>query len=100
MVMPGFTHTRSAQDSPPSPGLRTNDNFATQQATGLYAGRIYGNLGGFIQVSGDPIPRGAPRRTPATSPPFKLFGQNGFWGIAVNNTPTVRDVWNTTPGGR
>jgi len=98
MIMPSFTHTQAAQDSPPDPGLRTNDNFVTQQVTGLVAGRIYGNLGSFIQVSGNPV-------TGQTwfdasdiryVDSFKLFGADTFWGVTVNNTPTVQDVWNTT----
>jgi hypothetical protein len=97
MLMPGFTQTRSKQDQPPPPGLKTNDNLATQQATALYAGRIYGNLGAFIQVSGNPVTGqvwfdGSDVRYVE---PFKLFGQDAFFGIDVNNTPTLQDPWNT-----
>ena len=80
------------------PGLKTNDNFVTQQVTGLYAGRIYGNLGAFIQVSGDPV--GGAVWFDASDVRyvdlFKLFGADAFWGVTVNNTPTVQDAWNTT----
>jgi hypothetical protein len=98
MIMPSFTHTQAAQDSPPDPGLKTNDNFVPQQVTGLLAGRIYGNLGSFIQVSGNPVTgqtwfdASDIRYVDA----FKLFGADAFWGITVNNTPTVQDAWNTT----
>lgn len=97
MVMPGFTHTRSAQDAPPDPGLKTNDNFVTQQVTGLLAGQIYGNLGSFIQVSGNPVTGqvwfdGSDVRYVDQ---FKLFGADTYLGLTVNNTPTIQDVWNT-----
>jgi len=100
MLMPSFTHTQAAADpgSQP-PGTRTNDNFVTQQVTGLYAGRIFGNLGGFIQVSGNPVSGqvwldGSDVRYVDS---FKLFDRDAFWGIDVNNTPTIQDAWNTTP---
>ncbi len=97
MIMPGFTHTRSAQDAPPDPGLKTNDNFVTQQVTGLFAGQIYGNLGSFIQVSGNPITGavwfdGSDVRYVDQ---FKIFGADTYFGVTVNNTPTIQDVWNT-----
>src|SRR5271165_1820227 len=50
--MAGFTHTQSPQDAPPAPGTHTNDNLVSQQASGFIAGRLYGNLGSFIQVTG------------------------------------------------
>ena len=54
MYMAGFTHTQSPQDSPPAPGLHTNDNLVSQQVSGFIAGQLYGNLGSFIQITGDP----------------------------------------------
>src|SRR5271167_419697 len=55
MYMPSFTHTRSDQDAPPAPGLHTNDNLVSQQVSGFIAGQLYGNVGSFIQVTGDPV---------------------------------------------
>lgn len=97
MLMPGFTHTAASQDLPPGPGLGTNDNFAVQQITGLYAGKIYGDLGAFIQVSADPINKvlwwdGSDIRYTKS---VKLFGEDAVFGVTVNNTPTIQDVWNT-----
>lgn len=100
MLMPTYTHTQSAVDpgSQP-PGTRTNDNFVTQQVTGFYAGQVYGNLGAFIQVTGNPVTGqlALDASDARYVDSFKLFGQDAFWGIDVNNTPTVQDVWNTTP---
>ena len=55
MYMAGFTHTQSPQDAPPAPGLHTNDNLVSQQVSGFIAGQLYGNLGSFIQITGDPV---------------------------------------------
>ncbi len=99
MVMPGFTHTGSPQDTAPAPSLRTNDNFGVQQLTGLIAGKIYGDLGAFIQISTNP--QVDPTRIWFDGSDvryvknFKLFGKDTYFGIDVNNTPTVQDVWNT-----
>ena len=100
MAMPSFTHTQSKQDAGSQPaGVKTNDNLVTQQITGFYAGRVYGNLGAFIQVSGNPVTGqvwldALDVRYVDT---FKLFGQDAFWGLMANNTPTEQDVWNTAP---
>jgi hypothetical protein len=97
MLMPGYTHTRAAQDTPPAPGLRTNDNVAVQQATALYAGKIYGDLGAFIQVSANPVTKqvwfdGSDVRYVKS---LQLFGKDAYLGFDVNNTPTIQDPWNT-----
>jgi hypothetical protein len=97
MFMAGGTHTGAAQDGPVADGMRANDNFAFQQATGFLAGRIYGDLGAFIQVTVDPIAKtvaldGSDVRYVQS---FKLFGQDTYFGITVNNQPSIQDVWNT-----
>src|SRR5947209_752998 len=97
--MTGFTHTKAPQDAPPAPGLRTNDNLTSQQISGFIAGRLYDNLGSFIQVTGDPTfggvsLDGSDLRYADT---FKLFGKETIWGLDANNSPTVEDPWNTTP---
>ncbi|MBV9289375.1 MAG: hypothetical protein JO288_16440 [Hyphomicrobiales bacterium] len=99
MYMAGFTHTESPQDSPPAPGLRTNDNLASQQVSGFVAGRLYGNLGSFIQITGNPVAGTVflDASDVRYADTFKLFGQDTIWGIDANNTPTVEDPWNTTP---
>ena len=99
MYMAGFTHTNSPQDSPPAPGLRTNDNLVSQQVSGFVAGQLYGNLGSFIQVTGDPVGGtiGLDASDVRYADTFKLFGKDTIWGIDANNAPTVEDPWNTTP---
>jgi hypothetical protein len=108
MLLPTFSHTAGPYDSPssvnpqavpPPAGLHTNDNLVTQQVTGFYAGQVYGNLGAFIQVTGDPV-GGAVNLDGSDVryvDSFKLFEKDAYWGVTLNNSPTVQDVWNTTP---
>jgi hypothetical protein len=98
--MTGFTHTKAPQDTPPAPGLHTNDNLVSQQVSGFIAGRLFDNIGSFIQVTGDPTVAGTAfldasdiRYADST----KLFGKDLIYGLDANNTPTVEDPWNTTP---
>ncbi len=99
MYITGFTHTNAAQDAPPAPGLHTNDNLVSQQVSGYVAGKLIGNLGSFIQVTGNPVAGTAflDASDVRYADTLKLFGQDTIWGIDANNTPTVEDPWNTTP---
>jgi hypothetical protein len=94
MYMPSFTHTQSDQDTPPAPGLHTNDNLVSQQVWGFIAGQLFGNLGSFIQITGDPTVAGTAFVDASDvryADTLKLFGQDTIWGIDANNTPTVED---------
>jgi hypothetical protein len=103
MVLPTFSHTASPYLPGPPPeqpaGLHANDNFVTQQVTGFYAGQVYGNLGAFIQVTGNPVDGSLALDSSDVRyvDSFKLFDKDAYWGVTVNNFPTVQDVWNTTP---
>ena len=98
MYMAGFTHTNSPQDPPPAPGLHTNDNLVSQQVSGFVAGRLYGNLGSFIQITGDPRRRQRLRSTRPTSatPTRSSCSARTRSGAS---TPTIRRPWKT-PGTR
>ena len=99
MVVPSFTHTQKAQDTPPADGFRTNNNFALQTVSLFFGGAIYGNLGAFVQTTYD----GASKRFSWDNTDIryantaKLLGQDLVWGVTLHNNPTVQDVWNTTP---
>ena len=100
MYMAGFTHTQSPFDPGTQPaGTHTNDNLVSQQVSGFVAGRLYGNLGSFIQITGDPVGGGVGLDASDVryADTFKLFGKDTIWGLDANNTPTVEDPWNTTP---
>ena len=116
MYMAGFTHMKSGFDYPsaaaqaadpnaspqsnaPPAGLRANDNLASQQASVFIAGKLIGNVGSFIQITGDPIggSAGLDSSDIRYADTLQLFGKDTIWGIDVNNSPTVEDPWNTTP---
>jgi len=100
MYMPSFTRTASNQDSPPAPGLHVNNNLVSQQVSGFIAGQLYGNLGSFIQITGDPTIAGTAFVDASDvryADTLTLFGKGAIWGIDANTTPTVEDPWNTTP---
>jgi hypothetical protein len=99
MYMAGFTHTQSPQDAPPAPGLHTNNNLVSQQVSGFIAGQLYGNLGSFIQITGDPVAGTVALDASDVryADTLTLSDRNMVWGIDANNTPTVEDPWNTTP---
>jgi hypothetical protein len=70
-----------------------------QQASAFYAGRIYDNLGAFIQVTYDGV--GNDIALDLTdiryANHFDLGGKDLTYGFTINNNPTVEDVWNSTP---
>ena len=89
--------------APPSPngGFGTNNMVdLTQQASLFYAGKVYGNLGAFVQTTYS----NAYRRTFSLDLTDIRYADNATWGnldfifgVTANNAPGVQDVWNTTP---
>ncbi len=100
LVIGGFTHTAKAQDAPPlAYSTKTNDITSIDQVSLLYAGRITGNMGAFVQVTYDPNAHSwawdnMDIRYADTG---KLFGQDATYGFSLNNNPTVQDLWATSP---
>jgi hypothetical protein len=94
-----FTQTNNDQPAPAARHFATNDNFAIDQLSLYYAGRIAGNFGAFVQVTYDGIAQqlhidNADVRYAHDS---ELFGEDLVYGFTVNNSPTVSDLWNSTP---
>ena len=102
-----FTHTDKAQ-----PRGFVEKNWAThvtssgndvvslpQEASLYYAGRIYDHLGAFVQGTLD----GAANKFMLDMTDIRygnsahLFGKSLAFGANVNNSPTLQDVWNSTP---
>ena len=94
-----YTHTLAPQPGGAAPNFAANDNFALDQASLYYAGRITPWLGAFIQFSYDGVAKNVHldnadiRRAGEGT----LFGEDMVWGVTVNNNPTVQDAWNSTP---
>lgn len=98
-VQTSFTHTQAAQSGGAARWFAPNDNFALDQVSLYYAGRIAPNLGAFIQGTYDGIARvvhidHADIRYAAEFSPFEI---DSVGGLTVNNHPTASDLWNSTP---
>jgi len=104
LLQPTFTHNATPLSAIPSPngGFTNTNNWLDlpQQASLFYAGRVYGNLGAFIQLSYDnDYGRvfhwdNADVRYVDT---IKVGAFDVTYGLDTNNSPTVQDPWNTTP---
>ena len=70
-----------------------------EEANLYYAGRIYGHAGGFIQgtFEGDSNTFHLDMTDLRVANAVTIGGKNVVYGITVNNSPTVQDVWNSTP---
>lgn len=100
MVQGSFTNTQKDQNPPPGPsGFNPNNNFTFDQASLFYAGKIYGKLGAFSQLTYD----GVADTVFLDNTDVRMSDQAdvGEWdvvyGVTANNSPTVQDLWNTTP---
>ncbi|MDE2577495.1 MAG: cytochrome C [Hyphomicrobiales bacterium] len=99
MVAPTFTHTARNQDSPPTPQTHTNNNFIPQQFSLFYGGKIYGNLGAFVQGTFDYASQHSflDNTDIRYADTTQIGSHDLLYGVSVNNGPTVQDAWNTTP---
>lgn len=79
-----------------------NDNFAVNEVGLFYAGKITNHIGTFTQVTWEGIPHddhdvswdNFDTRYANT---LNFGGHNAVVGVSVNNSPTVQDLWNSTP---
>jgi hypothetical protein len=94
-----FTHTLSPQPGGAAPGFRDNDNFAVDQLSLYYAGKIAPNIGGFIELNYDGVAQKASLNNVDIryASEGQIFKEDVLWGITANNNPTVQDPWNSTP---
>ena len=93
-----FTHTDAPQPGA-APHFAANDNPALDQTSVYYAGRITPWLGAFAQFTYDGVARDFTvdnvdiRHSHEATP----FGLDVVYGFTANNSPTVSDLWNSTP---
>jgi hypothetical protein len=100
-VQSSFTHTQADQDGLIAQGFKSNDNFLLgQQVSAYYAGRISKEVGAFIQVTYDDVAGKVQwdNFDVRFAHPTQLFHQDTVFGVTLNNSPTVQDLWNSTPG--
>ena len=102
MVTGSFTNTNNNQDPATlQPGFSKNNNFTFDEASLFYAGRIYDKVGAFSQVTYD----GYADRLAMDKSDIRfadqldLFDLPVTYGLSLNNTPTVQDLWNTSAWG-
>jgi hypothetical protein len=90
-----YTHT--AEDQPQPPRFSNNNNFAFDDFSGYFAGRIAEHLGAIAQVTYDGIARhtswGILDVRYARDVP--IGKTNTLFGVSVNNFPTLQDPWNS-----
>ena len=100
MVMGSFTNTKQNQSPQPGPsGFNANNNFAFDQASLFYAGKIWDKIGAFSQWTYDGVNDNLfmDNTDVRFANQIDLFDQDVVYGISANNKPTVQDLWNTTP---
>ncbi|MGZ8191016.1 MAG: cytochrome C [Methylococcaceae bacterium] len=97
MVVGSFTHTDKDQE--PVPNYNKNNNVTFDEASLFYAGRIYGKVGAFSQLTYN----GVADALEMDNTDIRFADQTELadtpitYGISLNNNPTVQDLWNTTP---
>lgn len=99
MQVSSYTKTKKDQPDDAADTFDDNDNFAADETSLFYAGRIAGKVGAFVQTTYDGI-----EHTYAWDNLDIRFADNGklgshgvVYGVSLNNNPTVQDLWNSTP---
>ena len=102
VFQPSFTHTQKSQPGGAAPHFDDNDNPALSQASVIYGGKIFGNLGAFSQFTYDGVARrfAIDNTDIRYADTAKIAGADFVYGLTLNNNPTVQDLWNTTPAWR
>ena len=101
MVQSGFTRTNSDL-GPQGGGFDGPNNWVdlAQQVSVFYGGKIYGNLGAFVQVTlandGGGVAFGWDNTDIRYADTARIANHDVIWGLDFNNNPTVQDPWNTT----
>lgn len=108
MVQGTFTNTKKDLDTQPGPydkngnsiqSFNRNNNFAFNEASLFYAGKIWGKVGAFSQLTYDGVADilFLDNTDLRFADQVDVFGQDVVYGVSANNNPTVQDLWNTTP---
>ncbi len=99
MAIASYLRTNESQTEPPADSFKTNNNFALDQVSVFLAGGIGQHVGGFVQTTYDGVGKAFAwdnidlRATTETT----IKGADVLLGASLNNSPTVQDVWNSTP---
>jgi hypothetical protein len=99
MMLGGFSRTERDQAVAPAPHFSTNDNLSADQFSVFYGGRISEHVGALVQATYSGIDRhttwdNLDVRFARTA---TVGGMGLVYGVSINNSPTVQDLWNSTP---
>jgi hypothetical protein len=98
MMVPNFTHTAKDQAEAPELHFGLNNNFAFTGSL-FYGGKIVDHLGTFTQLTYD----GIANQIVWDNVDFRyanvgqLADRELVYGLSLNNSPTIHDLWNSTP---
>ena len=99
MLVSSFTNTAKRLPEKAADHFDDNNNFALDEVGVFLAGKINDHIGTFTQVTYD----GITRDTSWDNVDFRyattlsVGTHNAVVGTSINNSPTVQDLWNTTP---
>lgn len=99
MAVASWVHTKRDQPERPAPHFSRNDNLAFDEGSLFLAGGVGNHFGGFVQVTYDGVDRSwawdnLDIRLVNTG---QIGGKSMVYGLTLNNSPAVQDVWNSTP---
>jgi hypothetical protein len=99
LVNGSFTNTSGDNPNDPPTGYHRNNNFAFDGAAAFFGGKIYGPVGAFVQLTYDGVGDSVALDNTdiRIAGESELLGQDFVFGLSLNNSPTVQDLWNTTP---
>jgi hypothetical protein len=105
MVQASFTESKGLTSgiAPFDSANRATDKLnLPQQLSLFYGGRIYDKTGAFVQGTYDGVSNKIflDLTDIRYSNNTILWGKNVIYGLTLNNSPTVQDVWNSTPTWR
>ena len=94
-----FTHTNKDQTEDAAPDFGENDNFALDQASLFYGGTVIGKVGAFLQGNYDGVGKiwTWDHMDVRFANDANVRGGQLVYGVSLNNSPGVQDLWNTTP---
>jgi hypothetical protein len=99
MVQGGFSRTDAAQPAPAANHFGTQDNLSVDQVSVFVGTRLSEHSGMFAQAtySGEDRHFSWDNTDIRYARTLNLLGTDAVVGLSVNNSPTVQDLWNSTP---
>lgn len=109
MIQVGFSNTKNGSNayaSQSANGVNINNKVNSPQMSIFYGGKIYSHVGALVQVTYDSsdLPQGlSTTRIAADNTDIRyannttFMGSDLIYGASLNNSPTVQDVYASTP---